>query len=68
MVINVLKIFDIIVTMPGSAQGVANTLASEMYYVGFTGTPEPGIASAIAVVLFLLVVPAMILNLKRIRG
>lgn len=68
MVINVLKIFDIIVTMPGAAQGVANTLASEMYYVGFTGTPQPGIASAIAVVLFLLVVPAMILNLRRIRG
>jgi alpha-glucoside transport system permease protein len=69
MLINVLKIFDIILNMaPGSSQADANTLALAMYNYGFTGTGDFGLASAIAVVLFILVVPAMLFNIKRIRG
>lgn len=69
MVINVLKIFDIILNMaPGSSQGDANTLALAMYNYGFTGLGDFGLASAIAVILFILVVPAMLFNLRRIRG
>lgn len=69
MVINVLKVFDIILNMaPGSSQGAANTLALEMYNDGFTGGIHSGLASAVAVILFILVVPAMLFNLKRIRG
>ncbi len=69
MLINVLKIFDIILNMPpGSSQGAASTLALEMYNFGFTGTGDQGLASAIAVILFLLVIPAMLFNLRRIRG
>lgn len=69
MVINVLKIFDIILNMaPGSSQGDANTLALAMYNYGFTGLGDFGLASAIAVILFVLVVPAMLFNLRRIRG
>jgi alpha-glucoside transport system permease protein len=70
MIINVLKIFDIIINMaPGSSQGDASTLALAMYNYGFTGSPgNYGLASAIAVILFLLVIPAMIANLRRIRG
>ena len=69
MLINVLKIFDIILNMaPGSSQGDANTLALAMYNYGFTGLGNWGLASALAVILFILVVPAIVLNLRRIRG
>jgi len=69
MVINVLKIFDIVINLgidssqPG---GQSSTLASDVYYLGFGGGVHTGLASALAVVLFLLVVPAMLFNLKRI--
>jgi alpha-glucoside transport system permease protein len=71
MVINVLKIFDIIINLgadtsePGQQ---SSTLASDIYYKGFTDGIHTGLASALAVVLFLLVVPAMLFNLKRIKG
>ncbi|MGH3253218.1 MAG: ABC transporter permease subunit [Trebonia sp.] len=70
MVINVLKIFDIILNMPpGTSEGDASTLALAMYNYGFTGSPpNAGLASAIAVLLFILVIPAMLSNLRRIRG
>ncbi len=69
MVINVLKVFDIILNMaPGSSQGPATTLALSIYNDGFTGGIHSGIASAIAVILFILVVPAMLWNLKKIKG
>jgi alpha-glucoside transport system permease protein len=69
MIINVLKIFDVILNMaPGSSQGDASTLALAMYNDGFTGGIHSGLASALAVILFLLVIPAMVSNLRRIRG
>jgi alpha-glucoside transport system permease protein len=69
MLINVLKIFDIILNMaPGSSQGDANTLALAMYNFGFTGLGNWGLASALAVILFILVVPAIVINLRRIKG
>jgi len=69
MIINVLKVFDIILNMaPGSSQGDANTLALAIYNDGFTGGIHSGLASAIAVVLFILVVPAMIWNLRKIQA
>jgi len=69
MIINVLKIFDVILNMaPGSSQGDASTLALVMFNEGFTGGIHSGLASAIAVILFLLVIPAMVANLRRIRG
>jgi alpha-glucoside transport system permease protein len=68
MVINVLKVFDIILNMaPGSSQAGASTLALEMYNTGFSGGIHSGLSSAIAVLLFLLVVPAMLFNLRRLR-
>jgi alpha-glucoside transport system permease protein len=69
MVINVLKVFDIILNMaPGSSQGPATTLALSIYNDGFTGGIHSGVASAIAVILFLLVIPVMFWNLKKIKG
>lgn len=68
MLINVLKIFDIILNMPApSSQSGAATLAVNMYYDFSTATGQ-GLAAGLAVVLFILVIPAMLFNLKRIRG
>ncbi|MGD0194605.1 MAG: ABC transporter permease subunit [Candidatus Dormibacteria bacterium] len=68
MLINVLKIFDIILNMAApSSQAGAATLAVDIYN-DFSSPTGQGLAAALAVVLFILVVPAMVLNLKRIRG
>jgi alpha-glucoside transport system permease protein len=68
MLINVLKIFDIILNMAApSSQAGAATIAVEIYN-DFTSSTGQGLAAALAVVLFILVVPAMLFNLKRIRG
>lgn len=67
MVINVLKIFDIVFVMaPGAVQDEANVIALEMYRTAFTGR-QFGLGSAIAVVLFILVIPIMWLNIRRFR-
>ncbi len=69
MIINVLKVFDIVLNMAsGSSVNATPTLAVEIYNDGFTGGVHSGVSSAIAVILFLLVTPAMIGNLKRIKG
>jgi alpha-glucoside transport system permease protein len=71
MIINVLKIFDIIINLGADTSepgGQSSTLASDIYYKGFTDGIHTGLASALAVVLFLLVIPAMLFNLKRIKG
>jgi alpha-glucoside transport system permease protein len=63
MVINVLKIFDIVYVMTGGNYGtevIANRLYTEMYK-----SYQPGRASAIAVVLILVIIPAMIMNIRR---
>jgi len=68
MLINVLKIFDIILNMAApSSQAGAATLAVDIYNE-FLSPTGAGLAAALAVVLFILVVPAMLFNLKRIRG
>jgi len=67
MIINVLKIFDIILNMAPSVSQ-ANTLATSIYSLGFSSsTPASGLASALAVILFILVVPVIYINLRRIR-
>jgi alpha-glucoside transport system permease protein len=69
MIINVLKVFDIVLNMAsGASVNATPTLAVEIYNDGFTGGVHSGVSSAIAVILFLLVLPAMIMNLKRIKG
>ena len=67
MVINVLKIFDIVlVTAPGSSQDEANVIALEMYKTTFAGR-QYGVGSAVAVLLLVLVIPVMVLNIRRFR-
>ncbi|KUM94737.1 ABC transporter permease [Streptomyces cellostaticus] len=67
LMINVLKVFDLVyIIAPGSSQDDANVLALELYRKGFS-EGQPGIASAIAVFLLLLVIPVMLFNIRRLR-
>jgi alpha-glucoside transport system permease protein len=70
LVINVLKVFDLVfVIAPGSVQEEANVLALQIWQVSFgPGGGDKGLGSALAVLLFLLVVPAMVINIRRFRG
>ncbi|MFI1566291.1 carbohydrate ABC transporter permease [Streptomyces sp. NPDC020490] len=67
LMINVLKIFDLVfIIAPNSSQDDANVLALELYRKGFS-EDQPGIASAISVFLLLLVIPVMLFNVRRLR-
>src|SRR2546423_1521535 len=68
MIINVLKVFDIVLALaPESTQSNANVIALAMWRTAF---PEQnfGLGSAIAVFLFLLVIPVLGLNIRRFRS
>lgn len=68
LVINVLKIFDLVYIMaPGSVQPEANVLALQMWLVSFGGGNDQGLGSALGVFLFVLVLPAMLFNIRRFR-
>ena len=51
----------------GSSQDDANVIALEMWRVSFGGARDQGLGSALAVLLFLLVIPAMLFNIRRFR-
>jgi len=69
MIINVLKVFDLVITLaPGSSQSAANVIALAMWRTSFGGVNDFGVGSAIAVFLFVLVVPVLLLNVKRFRA
>jgi alpha-glucoside transport system permease protein len=66
--INVMKIFDLLYVLPpDSSQDEANVVALEMYRVSFGGGLDYGLGSALAVLLFLLVLPAMLFTIRRRR-
>ncbi|MGP4001861.1 carbohydrate ABC transporter permease [Streptomyces sp. 8N706] len=68
LMINVLKIFDLVyVIAPGATQKDANVLALQQYLRSFGSDADQGVGNAIAVLLLLLVVPVMALNIRRIR-
>ncbi|WP_055566294.1 carbohydrate ABC transporter permease [Streptomyces atriruber] len=67
LMINVLKIFDLVfVIPPGSSKDEANVLAVQLYNSAFLDK-DSGVASAIAMLLFLLVIPVMLFNIRRMR-
>ena len=68
MIINVLKVFDLVIALaPESSQANANVIALAMWRTAFTPPDDFGTGSAIAVFLFLLVVPVLALNIRRFR-
>jgi alpha-glucoside transport system permease protein len=67
MIINVLKVFDIVIALaPESTQSNASVIALAMWRTAFSGF-DFGTGSAIAVFLFLLVLPVLALNIRRFR-
>jgi alpha-glucoside transport system permease protein len=68
MLINVLKVFDIVISIaPGSTQSDAAVIAVQMWRQSFGGVNDFGLGSAIAVFLFVLVVPVLLLNVRRFK-
>ncbi|MER6629190.1 sugar ABC transporter permease [Streptomyces sp. NPDC000987] len=68
LVINVMKVFDLVyVIAPGPVQEDATVLATQMWLVSFGGGNDQGLGSALGVLLLLLVVPAMVFNVRRFR-
>jgi len=68
LAINVLKVFDVVYVLQqvaGGSAGVADVLAVTLFRD--FGNQQYGVASAIGVLLVVLVVPAMILNIRRFR-
>jgi alpha-glucoside transport system permease protein len=68
LLINVLKVFDLVFVLPlSSTQSNASVIALAQWLAGFGGKQDQGLASALAVFLFLLVIPAMAFNIRRFR-
>ncbi|MEV0234261.1 ABC transporter permease subunit [Nonomuraea sp. NPDC050786] len=68
MIINTLKVFDLVfIIAPGSVQPQANVIALEMWRVSFGGGNNQGLGSALSVFLLILVLPFMIMNIRRFR-
>lgn len=68
MLINVLKVFDIVLSVaPGAVQTDANVIALAMWRTAFGGVNDFGLGSAIAVFLFLLVIPLLAFNIRNFR-
>jgi alpha-glucoside transport system permease protein len=68
MLINVLKVFDIVIAVaPESVQSNANVLALALWRTAFSGSAQFGLGSAIAVFIFVLVVPILLLNIRRFK-
>lgn len=66
-IIGVLKVFDIILSIaPGSVWNDATVLAFEMWRQSFQFN-QFGVGAALAVFLFLLVIPVIILNIRNFR-
>ena len=68
MTINALKMFDLVFAIaPGSVQDDANVIALEMWRTAFTGAGNRGLGAAVAVFLFVLVLPILAFNVRRFR-
>jgi len=64
--IGTLKVFDVVRTMTGGNFGT-NVVANEFYSQSFRASNE-GLGSALAVLLFILVVPIVVYNIRQLRS
>ena len=67
MVINALKVFDIVFVQPASAETNGTSVIAERMIRWFFQLNHNGRAAAIAVVLFVAVIPVMAWNIRRFR-
>jgi alpha-glucoside transport system permease protein len=66
MIINILKIFDIVYLMTGGNYGT-NVVAMAFYQYDFLNLQE-GIGSALAILLTVVILPVMVINIRRMRA
>jgi alpha-glucoside transport system permease protein len=66
MIINILKIFDIVYVMTGGDFGT-NVIALA-FYQQFFNFSNFGLGSALAVVLLIVIIPVMLINIRRFRA
>jgi alpha-glucoside transport system permease protein len=67
MVINAMKVFDIVFVQPASAEVNGTVVVAERMIRWFFQLDHNGRAAAIAVVLFIAVIPVMVWNIRRFR-
>jgi alpha-glucoside transport system permease protein len=68
LVVNVIKLFDLIFVMTGGGPGTASqVIAFTMYQQAF-GAGQWGYGAAVAVVMLILLTPVMIFNVRRFRA
>jgi alpha-glucoside transport system permease protein len=65
MVINLLKIFDIVYVMTGGFEGT--NVVGVSFYQEYFNFNNFGVATALAVLLLIVIIPMMIVNLRRFR-
>ncbi|GAB3119045.1 ABC transporter permease [Glaciibacter psychrotolerans] len=69
LIVNVLKIFDLVyVIPPPSSLPAATVIAVQMWTVSFGGGNDQGLGSALSILLLVLVLPFMIINVRRFRS
>ena len=67
MVINALKVFDIVFVSGNAETSETEVIAERMILLSFRRN-QPGYGAAIAVILFLAVIPVMWWNIRRFRA
>ncbi|MBA2568602.1 MAG: sugar ABC transporter permease [Actinobacteria bacterium] len=68
LVINVIKLFDIIFVMTGGGPGGASEVIAFTMYDETFGNGEGGYGATIAVVMLIMIIPLMIWNISRFRS
>jgi alpha-glucoside transport system permease protein len=68
MIINVIKVFDIIYVMTSGGPGGASRVIAYSYYVETFENGKGGYGAAVAVVMLLLIIPVMIWQIRRFRS
>jgi alpha-glucoside transport system permease protein len=68
LIINVIKVFDIIYIMTRGGPGGASRVIAYSFYTETFENGKGGYGAAIAVVMLILIIPVMALNIKRFRS
>jgi ABC-type sugar transport system permease subunit len=68
LLINVIKVFDIIYVMTNGGPGTSSRVIAYTMYVETFSNSRAGYGAAVAVIMLILLLPVMILNVSRFRS
>jgi len=68
LIINVIKVFDIVYIMTNGGPGGASRVIAYTYYNETFENGQGGYGAAVAVVMLVLIIPVMLLNIRRFRS